>query len=279
MIALAGCVAQAEGAEAKRALEDDRPRRRPAGLSPPARAWSREAARGERPVDTDMPAIAKFGALPARRRQAGRAPSSRSRKAATNSAPIASFPTRAAPRSAGRSATSSPRRRRWSTAARARSPCSARTSTPGRGRRPRGLDGLIRALAAIDGLERIRYTTSHPADMTDALIARAWRGRQVDALPPPAGAVGQRPHPQGDEPQPQRRKLSRASIEQVRAARPDIAISGDFIVGFPGESEEDFAATLAIVDAVRLRLGLFVQIFAAPGHSGGDHGRSGCRRE
>ena len=52
-------------------------------------------------------------------------------------------------------------------AARARSPCSGRTSTPGRG----GLDKLIRAIAKIDGLERIRYTTSHPADMTDELIA------------------------------------------------------------------------------------------------------------
>ena len=53
----------------------------------------------------------------------------------------------------------------------------------------RGLAELIRALAKIDGLERIRYTTSHPIDMTDAPDRRTWRGRKADALPAPAGAV------------------------------------------------------------------------------------------
>ena len=82
----------------------------------------------------------------------------------------------------------------------------------------RGLAELIRALAKIDGLERIRYTTSHPADMTDALIAAHG---EVDKLMPYlhlAGAVGQQPHPQGDEPQPHGRNLSRAHSR--RCARP-----------------------------------------------------------
>ena len=132
-----------------------------------------------------------------------------------------------------------------------------------------GLDALIRAHRQDrwPGADPLHH---QPPRRHDRRADRgAWRGRQIDALPPLAGAVGQRPHPQGDEPQPQRRQLSH-TIEKVRAARPDIAISGDFIVGFPGETEKDFADTLAIVDAVRLRLGLFVQIFAPPGHAGGD---------
>ena len=66
----------------------------------------------------------------------------------------------------------------------------------------RGLAELIRELAKIDGLERIRYTTSHPADMTDALIAAHGEVDEADALPASSGAVGKQPHPQGDEPQP-----------------------------------------------------------------------------
>ena len=109
LIALAGCVAQAEGAEAKRALADDRHGRRPAGLSPPARDGRRGGPR--RPPGRHRHA----GHLQVRRacRSAAarpRAPSSPSRKAATSSAPIASCPTPAAPRSRGRGATSSPRR-------------------------------------------------------------------------------------------------------------------------------------------------------------------------
>ena len=64
------------------------------------------------------------------------------------------------------------------------------------------------------------------------------------------------------------------TIEQVRAARPDIAISGDFIVGFPGETEEDFEATLRIVDAVRYAAAYSFKYIAAAGHPGGNHGGS-----
>jgi len=110
----------------------------------------------------------------------------------------------------------------------------------------RGLAGLIRQLAAIPGLDRIRYATSHPADMDDDLIAAHG---EVAALMPylhlPVQAGSDRTL----------RAMNRAhtadsyirTIEKVRAARPDIAISGDFIVGFPGESEADFEATLNLV--------------------------------
>jgi tRNA-2-methylthio-N6-dimethylallyladenosine synthase len=114
----------------------------------------------------------------------------------------------------------------------------------------RGLADLIRALARMDGLERIRYTTSHPADMTDALIAAHG---EVDKLMPylhlPVQSGSNRILKAMNRGHTAETYL--AIIERVRAARPDIALSGDFITGFPGETEEDFDATLNIVDAVR----------------------------
>jgi tRNA-2-methylthio-N6-dimethylallyladenosine synthase len=112
-----------------------------------------------------------------------------------------------------------------------------------------GLAGLVRRLAAIPGLDRIRYTTSHPRDMDEALIAAH---AEVEALMPylhlPVQAGADRIL----------RAMNRAHtaesyvrlIERIRAARPDIAISGDFIVGFPGEREADFEATLQLVREV-----------------------------
>ena len=114
----------------------------------------------------------------------------------------------------------------------------------------RGLPDLIRALAKIDGLERIRYTTSHPTDMTDALIAAHGEVAKLMPylhLPVQSGSNSilkamNRSHTA---------ETYLATLEKMRAARPDIALSGDFIVGFPGETDEDFEATLSIVDEVR----------------------------
>jgi tRNA-2-methylthio-N6-dimethylallyladenosine synthase len=112
------------------------------------------------------------------------------------------------------------------------------------------LAALIRTLARIDGLERIRYTTSHPTNMTDSLIAAHG---EVSKLMPYLHL----PVQSGSDPILKAMNRSHSAdsylriIERVRAARPDIAISGDFIVGFPGETEQDFQATLNIVDAVR----------------------------
>ena len=112
-----------------------------------------------------------------------------------------------------------------------------------------GLAGLVRRLAKIEGLDRIRYTTSHPRDMDDALIAAHG---EVEALMPylhlPVQAGSDKIL----------KAMNRAHtaesylrvIERIRATRPDIAISGDFIVGFPGERDADFEATLQLVREV-----------------------------
>jgi tRNA-2-methylthio-N6-dimethylallyladenosine synthase len=113
----------------------------------------------------------------------------------------------------------------------------------------RGLAELIRALAEIDGLARIRYTTSHPVNMSDALIAAHG---EVEKLMPylhlPVQSGSDRILKAMNRSHSTESYL--ATIERMRAARPDIALSGDFIVGFPGETEADFEATLQIVDAV-----------------------------
>ena len=111
------------------------------------------------------------------------------------------------------------------------------------------LGRLIRGLAEIDGLERIRYTTSHPLDMDDELIAAHGDVPQLMPylhLPIQSGSnyILQEMN---------RRHTSdiyMLVIDKLRKIRPDIAMSGDFIVGFPGESDQDFADTLALVSKV-----------------------------
>ncbi len=112
-----------------------------------------------------------------------------------------------------------------------------------------GLAALVRRLAQIEGLDRIRYTTSHPRDMDDALIAAH---AEVEALMPylhlPVQAGSDKVL----------KAMNRAHtaesylrlVERIRAARPDIALSGDFIVGFPGERDADFEATLQLIREV-----------------------------
>jgi tRNA-2-methylthio-N6-dimethylallyladenosine synthase len=114
----------------------------------------------------------------------------------------------------------------------------------------RGLADLIREIATIDGIERIRYTTSHPTDMGDALIAAHG---EVDKLMPYLHL----PVQSGSDRILKAMNRSHSvdsylrTLDKVRSARPDIALSGDFIVGFPGESDADFEATLRVVDEVR----------------------------
>ena len=111
------------------------------------------------------------------------------------------------------------------------------------------LADLIRALADIEGLARLRYTTSHPRDMSDDLIAAH---RDVPVLMPYLHLPVQSG---SDRILRAMNRRHRAAdylrlVDKLRAARPDIALSGDFIVGFPGESDADFAATLALVEDV-----------------------------
>jgi tRNA-2-methylthio-N6-dimethylallyladenosine synthase len=251
LIAVAGCVAQAEG--------DEIMARAPAvSMVVGPQAYHRlpamidKAVQGERNTDTDMPAIAKFAALPERRKSAPAAfltvqegcdkfctycvvPYTRG---AEISRPYADLTLEA----------------RKLVAAGAREitllgqNVSAWSGEDERGHAV-GLAGLIRALAEVDGLARIRYTTSHPADMDDALIAAHG---EVDKLMPYLHL----PVQSGSDRVLKAMNRSHTAdsylrlLERFRAARPDLALSGDFIVGFPGETEAEFAETLALVDAV-----------------------------
>jgi tRNA-2-methylthio-N6-dimethylallyladenosine synthase len=246
LIALAGCVAQAEGGEAKR-------RSPMIDLVVGPQAYHRlpemlaDVVRGRRPVDTDMPAISKFDAFP-RRRRANPSAFLTVQEGCDKFCTYCVVPyTRGAEIS-----------RPWKdivTEARELVDAGAREivllgqNVNAWADSDRGLAALIRELAGIDRLERIRYTTSHPADMTDALIAAHGEVEKLMPylhLPVQSGSnrilkAMNRSHTA---------ETYLAILAKVRAARPDIALSGDFIVGFPGETEEDFTATLNLVDEV-----------------------------
>ena len=251
MIAVAGCVAQAEGEEIMA--------RAPAvGMVVGPQAYHRlpemidRAVRGERATDTDMPADAKFAALPARRRVAPSAfltvqegcdkfctycvvPYTRGAEISRPFADLVGEAQRLVDAGAREITLLGQNVNAW------------------RGEdfkgRALGLDGLIRKIAELPDLKRIRYTTSHPADVTEGLIAAH---AEVDKLMPylhlPVQSGSDRVL----------RAMNRIHtaesylrlLERFRAARPDIALSGDFIVGFPGETEAEFAETLRLVDAV-----------------------------
>ncbi len=258
MVALAGCVAQAEGTEAKN-------RSKMIDLVVGPQAYHRlpemvaAVAKGERPVDTDMPAISKFGARPARRK-VGPSAFLTVQEGCDKFCTYCVVPyTRGAEISRPFPDVVTEARSLVDGGAREITLLGQNVNAY-----EGGLDKLIRAIARIDGLERIRYTTSHPADMSDALIAAHG---EVDKLMPYLHL----PVQSGSD------KILRAmnrshsaesyleTLEKVRAARPDIAISGDFIVGFPGETDEDFTDTLAMVDAVGYASAYSFKYSARPG--------------
>ncbi len=111
------------------------------------------------------------------------------------------------------------------------------------------LAALVAELSKIESIKRLRYTTSHPRDMSDDLIeAHATNGKLMPYLHLPVQSGSDsilKAMNRGHDAEHYLRL-----IERVRATRPDMAISGDFIVGFPGETEADFEATLAIVREV-----------------------------
>ena len=251
MIAVAGCVAQAEGEEIMA--------RAPAvSMVVGPQAYHRlpemldRAVQGERATDTDMPAIAKFAALPERKR--------------TNPASFLTVQegcdkfctycvvpyTRGAEISRPYGDLVTEARKLVDAGAKEITllgqNVSAWSGEDDKGHAV-GLAGLIRDLAKVDGLARIRYTTSHPADMDDDLIAAHG---EIDKLMPflhlPVQAGSDRVL----------KAMNRSHtadsylrlLERFRAARPDLALSGDFIVGFPGETDAEFEETLKLVDAV-----------------------------
>ena len=251
MIAVAGCVAQAEGAEI--------PARAPAvDIVVGPQAYHNlgrlvtDAAAGKRAFDTDMPAASKFDALPKRRQQGPSAfltvqegcdkfctycvvPYTRGAEISRPWAAIVDEAKALVDAGAREITLLGQNVNAWTTADAAG--------------RIQGLDGLIRELDRLPGLARIRYMTSHPNDMSDGLIAAHGDVEKLMPflhLPVQAGSdrilkAMNRSHTAASY-----AKL----IERVRAVRPDIAISGEFIVGFPGETEADFQATLDLVGAV-----------------------------
>jgi tRNA-2-methylthio-N6-dimethylallyladenosine synthase len=265
MIAVAGCVAQAEGAEIAR--------RAKVSIVVGPQAYHHlptlvaEAAEGRVAVDTDMPIASKFGALPARRK-VGPAAFLTVQEGCDKFCTYCVVPyTRGAEVS-----------RPWAAIldeARALIDAGAKEITllgqnvnawsgEDEAGRPQGFDGLIRALDRLPGLARIRYTTSHPNDMTQGLIDAH---RDVASLMPflhlPVQSGSDRVL------KAMNRSHSRDSylriLDRVRAARPDIALSGDFIVGFPGETDTEFEETLRLVDEVRYAQAYSFKYSARPG--------------
>jgi tRNA-2-methylthio-N6-dimethylallyladenosine synthase len=252
LIAVAGCVAQAEGEEIMA--------RAPAvSMVVGPQAYHRlpdlidKAVAGERATDTDMPEDAKFAALPQRRKVGPSAfltiqegcdkfctycvvPYTRGTEI--------SRPYRDLLREAENLVENGAREITL-----LGQNVNAWTGEDDKGRGI-GMDGLVKALAKLPGLQRIRYTTSHPNDMTDGIIAMHG---EVEKLMPYLHL----PVQSGSDRVLKAMNRSHTAdsylklLERFRAVRPDIALSGDFIVGFPGESEAEFAETLQLVDAVR----------------------------
>jgi tRNA-2-methylthio-N6-dimethylallyladenosine synthase len=251
VIAVAGCVAQAEGGEiSRRAPEVDIVVGPQAYHNLPDMVAA--VGRGERIVDLDLPGLDKFGKLPARRKQP---PSAflTVQEGCDKFCTYCVVPyTRGAEISRG-----------WADLideAKAIVDAGAREITllgqnvnawdgEDDTGKLQGLDGLIRALDKIPELRRIRYMTSHPNDMTEGLIAAHG---DVEKLMP----FLHLPVQSGSDRilKAMNRSHSRDSymriLDRVRAVRPDIAFSGDFIVGFPGETDADFEDTLSLVREV-----------------------------
>ncbi len=271
MIAVAGCVAQAQGEEMARRPGVD--------IVVGPQAYHRlpmlvaQARNGKSAVDTDMPVQSKFDILPVRRN----APPSAFLTVQEGCDKFCTYCvvpyTRGAEVSRPFAAILDEARQLIDGGAREITllgqNVNAWSGEDDRGQAV-GLDGLIRALDRLPGLSRIRYTTSHPNDMTDGLIAAHG---DVEKLMPflhlPVQAGSDRIL------KAMNRSHSRDSylrlLERVRAVRPDIALSGDFIVGFPGESDADFAQTLSLVDTVGYAQAFSFKYSARPGTPAADY--------
>ena len=261
MIAVAGCVAQAEGAEISR--------RAPAvNIVVGPQAYHRlpelvaRAGRGEAALDTDMPVLSKFAALPARRRQ-GPSAFLTVQEGCDKFCTYCVVPyTRGAEVSRPWDAIMEEARALVDGGAREITLLGQNVNAWEDG--GRGLHHLIAALDKLPGLARIRYTTSHPNDMSEGLIrAHAEVEKLMPFLHLPVQSGSDRVL------KAMNRSHTTTSylrlIERVRAARPDIAISGDFIVGFPGETEADFAGTLALVGEVNHAMAYSFKYSPRPG--------------
>ena len=266
MIAVAGCVAQAEGEEIMA--------RAPAvGVVVGPQAYHRlpamvaAAAQGHRAADTDMPEIAKFAALPRRRRSGPTAfltcqegcdkfctycvvPYTRGAEISRPFNDLVDEAKLLVEAGAREITLLGQNVNAW--AGEDNAGCAV------------GLDGLAKELAKLPELQRIRYTTSHPTDMTEALIAaHAENPKLMPFLHLPVQSGSDRVL------KAMNRSHTASSylklLDRIRAARPDIALSGDFIVGFPGETEAEFAETLSLIDAVGYAQAFSFKYSARPG--------------
>ncbi|MFD1882982.1 tRNA (N6-isopentenyl adenosine(37)-C2)-methylthiotransferase MiaB [Paracoccus pacificus] len=269
-IGVAGCVAQAEG--------DEIIRRMPVvDLVVGPQAYHRLPAmvRGEAPaVDTEFPAEDKFDHLPP----------ARSGHAATRRAPTAFLTVQegcdkfcafcVVPYTRG--AEVSRPAARILTEARDLAARGVREITllgqnvnAWHGAEGWGLGRLIRALAEIDGIERLRYTTSHPNDMADDLIdAHRDEPKLMPYLHLPVQSGSDRVLKAMN-----RRHTAEdylRLIDRIRAARPDIVLTSDFIAGFPGETDADHAATLRLIERVGYGMAYSFKYSARPGTPAAD---------
>ncbi len=242
-IVIAGCVAQAEGAEIVR--------RAPAVdvvVGPQAYHRLPELLKQGRAIDTDMPVVPKFDALPARRKQIGTSAFLTVQEGCDKFCTFCVVPyTRGGEVSRPVVAVLAEARALVEAGARELTLLGQNVNAyHGDGV---SLAGLIRQVAEIPGIARIRYMTSHPRDMSDELIDAHVEVPQLMPylhLPVQAGS------------DPLLRRMNRAhtrgsymaQIAGIKARVPGIAISGDFIVGFPGESDDDFEQTLSLVREV-----------------------------
>ena len=261
LIALAGCVAQAEGAEAKR-------RSRMIDIVVGPQAYHRlpelvrEATRGARPVDTDMPAISKFDAFPERRRASPSA-------FLTVQEGCDKFCTYCVVPYTRGAEISRPRKDIIAEAqalvdAGAREIVLLGQNVNAWANDGSGLADLIRELATIDRLERIRYTTSHPNEFTPRLIEAYGRLPQLVShlhLPVQHGsdrilAAMKRGYTALEY---------KSTVRRLRAVRPGISLSSDFIVGFPGETDADHAKTMKLIEDIGFDTSFSFVFSARPG--------------
>ena len=247
LIAVAGCVAQAEGEEIMRRAPS-------VSMVVGPQAYHRlpgmiaEAVAGRRAVDTDMPTETKFDALPARRR-VGPSAFLTVQEGCDKFCTYCVVPyTRGAEISRPFNDLVAEAERLVEAGAKEITLLGQNVNA-WRDVDGRGLEKLAEMLATIPGLSRIRYTTSHPNDMTDGLIeAHRDNLKLMPFLHLPVQSGSDRVL------KAMNRSHSVASylaiLDKVRAVRPDIAISGDFIVGFPGETDAEFEETLKLVEQV-----------------------------
>jgi tRNA-2-methylthio-N6-dimethylallyladenosine synthase len=259
VIAVAGCVAQAEGAEILRrapfvdiVFGPQTYHRLPEMVARAARSADRATAGGGRGIlDTDFPAEAKFDFLPETSAPQGVSAFLSIQEGCDKFCTFCVVPyTRGAEFSRPAADILAEARRLVAAGAREITllgqNVNAYHGAAPDGGADWGLGRLVRALAEIPDLLRIRYTTSHPRDVDDALIAAH---AEVEKLMPFLHLPVQSGSDRVLEAMNRRHTADayRRLIERFRTARPDIAFSSDFIVGFPGESDADFRATLRLV--------------------------------